>query len=96
VPQAVPHGVTVLVVKRLAVLGLLLGALNAVAAVAVLYAVELAAPDEFGWFAYSPLNENVVYDSYGFAWEYLALPAVLVALNAVLLPLAVRLGWLRR
>jgi heme/copper-type cytochrome/quinol oxidase subunit 1 len=83
-------------VKRFAVLGLLLGALNAVAAVAVLYAVELARPDEFGWFAYSPLNDNVVYDSYGVPWEYLAVPAVLVTLSAVLLPLAVRLGCLRQ
>ena len=76
-------------------LGLLLGVVNALAAVAALCAVSRAAADEaVGWFAYAPLQEDV-YDV-GFPWEYLAVPAVLVVLNALLLPLAVRRGWLRR
>ena len=81
--------------KRLVLFGLLFGLLNGVAAAAALYAVHGAAPDEFGWFAYAPLNENAVYDHYGFPWEYVVVPAVLLALNALLLPLAVRRGWLR-
>ena len=82
--------------KRLAVVGLLLGLLNGAAAAAALYGVRRAAPNEFGWFAYAPLNESVAYDSYGFPWEYVVIPSVLVALNALLLPLAVRRGWLNR
>ena len=53
-------------------------------------------PSEFGWFAYAPLNETVVYDSFGVPWEYVVVPAVLLILNALLLPLAVRHGWLHR
>ena len=81
--------------KRLVVVGLLLGLVNGVAAAGVLYGVYKSAPKDFGWFAYAPLNENVEYDYYGFPWEYVIVPAVLVALNALLLPLVVRRGWLR-
>lgn len=84
--------------KRLVFVGLLFGLLNGLIAAAALYAVSSAAPTPFGWFAYAPLNENenVVYDYYGFPWEYVVLPAVLLALNVLLLPLAVRRGWLHR
>lgn len=77
--------------KRLVLLGALLGLLNGLAAVAALHAVERAAPDELGWFAYAPLQEELVHSSYGFPWEYAVVPAVLVALNALLVP-----WWLRR
>lgn len=35
-----------------------------------------------------------MYDPYGFPWEYVVAPRVLLALNALLLPLVVRRGWL--
>ena len=82
--------------KRLVLVGLLFGLLNAAAAVSVLHGIGGAVPSEFGWFAYAPLNETVVYDFYGFPWEYVVVPAVLLILNALLLPLAVRRGWLHR
>ena len=91
-----PPGTTVRRVKRLVLVGVLFGLLNAAAAVAALYGVGGAVPSEFGWFAYAPLNETVVYVSYGFPWEYVVVPAVLLILNALLLPLAVRRGWLHR
>ena len=91
-----PPGTTVRRVKRLVLVGVLFGLLNAAAAVAALYGVGGAVPSEFGWFAYAPLNETVVYDSYGFPWKYVVVPAVLLTLNALLLPLAVRRGWLHR
>lgn len=82
--------------KRVAVLGLLLGLANGLAATAVVFVVSTSVPKNVGWFAYAPLNETVAYDAYGFPWEYVVLPVVLVALNALLLPLAVRRGWLQR
>ena len=82
--------------KRLAVVGLLFGLLNGAAAAAALFVVSRTAPDQFGWFAYAPLDESVVDDSYGFPWEYVVIPVVLVLLNALLVPLAVRRGWLTR
>ena len=91
-----PPGTTVRRVKRLVLVGLLFGLLHAAAAVAALYGVGGAVPSGFGWFAYAPLNETVVYDSYGFPWEYVVVPAVLLILNALVLPLAVRRGWLHR
>lgn len=81
-------------VRRLVIVGLLLGLANGVAAAGALYAVHKSAPKDFGWFAYAPLNENVEYDYYGFPWEYVVVPTVLVLLNALLLPLLVRRGWL--
>ena len=77
-------------------LALLLGVLNGVAAVGAFYAVYGARPDDVGWFAYAPLNETAALDWYGFPWEYVAVPAVLVVLNAAFLPLAVRRGWLQQ
>lgn len=82
--------------RRLVFVGLLFGLLNGAAAAAALYGVDSAAPAGFGWFAYAPLNETVVYDAYGFPWAYVVIPTVLLALNALLLPLAVRHGWLHR
>lgn len=80
--------------KRLVTVGVLLGLLNGMAAAAALYAVYKAGPKDFGWFAYAPVGENVAYDYYGFPWEYVVLPVVLVVLNAVLLPIASSRGWL--
>lgn len=90
--RALPFGA----MRRLVFVGLLFGLVNGAAAAAALYAVNSAAPSEFGWFAYAPLTENVVYDHYGFPWEYVVVPAVLLALNALLLPLFVQRGWLHR
>lgn len=83
--------------NRLVFAGLLLGTVNGVAAALALYLVYRTAPDAaFGWFAYAPLNENVVYDYYGFPWQYVVVPTVLVVLNGLLLPPAVRRGRLCR
>jgi hypothetical protein len=83
-------------VKRLVAVGLLLGLVNGAAAALALLVVSRTAPGPaHGWFAYAPLTENVVYDHDGFPWEYVVVPAVLVVLDALLLPLAVRRGWLR-
>lgn len=77
------------------IVGLLLGLSNGAAAAGTRYAVCTSAPKDLGWFAYAPLNENVEYDYYGFPWEYVVVPAARVALNALLLPVVVRRGWLR-
>lgn len=79
--------------KRLLTVGVLLGLLNGMTAAVALYAVYKTAPKDFGWFAYAPVGENVAYDYYGFPWEYVVVPAVLVVLNAVLVPLAARKRW---
>lgn len=73
---------------RPVVAALLIGALNAVVAVVALAVVELATPDEFGWFAYAPLDEVVVEDP-RFPWQYVVVPLALVALNAVTVPVVV-------
>jgi hypothetical protein len=81
-------------VKRPLLLGLLLGLANGLVAMATLYAIyRLSEPVVFGYFGSVP--EAAVYDSY-FPWEYVALPAVLVVLNMILLALTFRRGWLRR
>lgn len=77
--------------KRLLLLGLLLGCANALAAFAVMFAVYRASPPDevFGFFG-SPPAGFVYDDYYEFPWEYLAVPLVLVVLNVALLPLLVR------
>ncbi len=85
-------------------LGLLLGVANALAATATLYGLYKFAPEvaTFGYFGSAPFGADVAYDSSfeiaydRFPWEYVAVPAVLVALNMGFLPLAFRRGWLRR
>lgn len=76
--------------------GLLLGLVNGLAAVAALYVVFETAPKSFGWFAYAPVGEAVEYDWYGFPWEFVVVPTVLLVLNALLVPLAVTRGWIER
>jgi xanthine/uracil permease len=61
---------------------LLLGVVNAVVAVLALAAVELATPDEFGWFAYVPLDDVVV-DGPRFPWQYVVVPVALLVVNLV-------------
>jgi len=61
---------------------LLLGCLNAGVAVLTLILVELFTPDEFAWFSYAPVNEVVVQDP-RFPWQYVAVPAALLATNLV-------------
>ena len=77
--------------KRLLLLGLLLGLANALAASALLFALyRVSGPDEvFGYFGSPP--DGVAYDYYyDFPWEYVAIPLTLIVLNMTLLPLAVR------
>lgn len=82
---------------RLVLLGLALGAVNALAAALTLLAVFVYGPEvTFTYFGYGPPGElPVTVDRYGFPSEQLAVPAVLLVLNAVLLPLVVRTGLLR-
>lgn len=61
---------------------LLLGCLNAVVAFVTLVAVEAATPDDFGWFAYAPMNEVVVRDP-RFPWHYVVVPVALLLMNVV-------------
>ena len=69
--------------------GLALGALNAFVALATLALVEALTPDEFGWFAYAPLNEVVV-DDPRFPWHYIVLPLALLIANVLALSVVVR------
>ena len=73
--------------------GLLLGLLNALVGAAALALVEVLTPDEFGWFAYAPLNEEVVRDP-RFPWRYVVVPLALVVTNVLALPAYVR--WVLR
>lgn len=68
---------------------LVLGLVNAVVAVAALALVELATPDEFGWYAYAPLPPVV--EDPRFPWEYVVVPLSLLLAN-----LAVVGAYLRR
>ncbi len=67
--------------KRPLTAALILGALNAAVAVLALAIVELATPNEFGWYAYAPLNE-VVLDP-RFPWQYVVVPLSLLAANVL-------------
>jgi hypothetical protein len=78
-------------VRRLLLAGAALGVVNALVAVLVLEVVWSLTPDSFGWFAYAPLQPNTVLDVYRpFPWEWVALPAVLLPLNAVAVLLLAR------
>lgn len=69
--------------------GLTLGALNAVVAIATFAIVEALTPNDFGWFAYAPLNEVVVEDP-RFPWHYVVVPLALVVANVLAVPVLVR------
>jgi heme/copper-type cytochrome/quinol oxidase subunit 1 len=60
----------------------LLGVLNGAVAVMALALVEVATPDQFGWFAYAPLQEVVVRDP-RFPWHYVVVPLSLVVTNVL-------------
>lgn len=68
---------------------LVLGALNALVAVAALALVEALTPDSFGWFAYAPVEQAVVPDP-RFPWRYVVVPLALVVLNALAAPVLLR------
>lgn len=73
--------------------GLLLALLNAVVGAAALVLVEVLTPDEFGWFAYAPLNEVVVQRP-RFPWRYAVVPLALVVTNVLVVPAYIR--WMLR
>lgn len=56
--------------------------------------------ETFGYFDQAPFGSayesklDIYYD--GFPWEFVVVPAVLIVLNMVLLPLAVRSRWAQR
>ena len=68
--------------KRPLTAALVLGLMNAATAVVVLALVEVATPDEFGWYAYAQLDEVVVKDP-RFPWHYVVVPLSLLAANVV-------------
>ena len=70
-------------------IALLLGVLNAVVALLALVLVDLATPDQFGWFAYAPLDESVPQDP-RFPWRYVVVPLVLLVTNALAAPVLLR------
>jgi hypothetical protein len=76
-------------VPRSLAAGLALGLLNALVALGALILVEALTPDEFGWFAYAPLNEVVVQDP-RFPWRYVVVPLALIVANVLVLPTLVR------
>jgi hypothetical protein len=82
-------GSNVRFVPRLLAAGLALGLLNALVALGALASVDALTPDEFGWFAYSPLNEAVVQDP-RFPWQYVVVPLALIVANVLALPLLIR------
>lgn len=67
-----------------------LGLMNAVLAVVALALVEVVTPDQFGWYAYAPLDEVVVRDP-RFPWHYVVVPLTLLVADV-----AVVLAWSRR
>ena len=75
--------------SRSLVVGLVFGALNAVVAIATLALVNAVTPDNFGWFAYAPLNEDVVRDP-RFPWQYVAVPVALIVVNVLAVPFLLR------
>ena len=83
--------------RRLVLVGLGLGAVNALAAALTLLAVFVYGPEvTFTYFGYGPPDDlPFTVDRYGFPTEQLFVPGALLVLNAVLVPLAVRLGLLR-
>lgn len=75
--------------SRSLVIGLVFGAVNAVVAITTLALVNALTPDNFGWFAYAPLNEAVPRDP-RFPWEYVAVPIALIVVNALAVPFLLR------
>jgi hypothetical protein len=76
-------------VPRFVAAGLALGLLNALVALGSLALVEALTPDEFGWFAYAPLNEVIVQDP-RFPWQYVVVPLALMVANVLALPVLIR------
>ncbi len=66
--------------KRPLTAALVLGLMNAAIAVVALALVEVATPDEFGWYAYAPLDEVVLKDP-RFPWHYVVVPLSLLVAN---------------
>ena len=52
-------------------------------AVLALALVEIATPDNFGWYAYAPLDEVVVKDP-RFPWHYVVVPLALLLTNVAI------------
>lgn len=75
--------------RRPIIAGVVLGLLNAVVAAGALALVEVLTPDEFGWFAYAPLDDVVVQDP-RFPWRYVAVPLALLVTNALAVPAYLR------
>jgi hypothetical protein len=76
-------------VSRLLSAALLLGVLNADVAVVALALVEVATPEEFGWFTCAPVDEVVMRDP-RFPWQHVAVPVPLLVTNALAVPVCLR------
>jgi hypothetical protein len=66
--------------KRPMTAALVLGSINAMIAVLALVLVEIATPDEFGRYAYAPLDGVIVKDP-RFPWHYVVVPPTLIIAN---------------
>ncbi len=74
--------------KRPVAAAAVLGCLNAAVASVTLVLLDAAIPDEFGWFAYAPLNDVGAQDAdfvpdVGFPWHYVVVPLTLLLMNVV-------------
>ena len=56
--------------------------MNAAIALFALDLVEVATPDDFGWYAYAPLDEVFVKDPRS-PWHYVVVPLALLLMNVV-------------
>jgi heme/copper-type cytochrome/quinol oxidase subunit 1 len=56
--------------------------MNAAIALFALALVEVATPDDFGWYAYAPLDEVLEKDP-RFPWHYVVVPLALLLMNVV-------------
>jgi hypothetical protein len=80
--------------RRLVVAAALVGVVNGLIAALSVYLLRQARGDDFGWFAYAPLNDSLVPPSSPTPWELLLVPVILVALDVALVLVAARRRWL--
>jgi len=81
------------VVRRVVAAAAVLGAVDGLVSVLVVFLSSRLEPDRFAYFAYAPLNSEIYSPSSG-RWLLYALPVLLLVLDVLLAVLAVRRRWL--